>query len=175
LVGGVIVLLVVQNLLEKKARDPAVTVSAGTQTFGIDPARPSQRNAGMARRTSGELIGGKCMSKLTVSASRLIPAPARQEYDLIADYRNGHPRILPKPYFVSLDVEKGGYGTGTVITFQIQLMGRIQSFHSTIVPFTKKTSINWLPSPKNKLHSCFHADSISSQMEAETWMSNSEN
>ena len=72
------------------------------------------------------------MAKHTISASALISAPARKIYQLIADYRNGHPQILPKPYFVSLDVEEGGYGTGTVINFQMQLMGRIQSFHSKI-------------------------------------------
>ena len=48
------------------------------------------------------------MAKHTISASKLISAPVRSVYDLIADYRNGHPRILPKPYFVSLHVEEGG-------------------------------------------------------------------
>ena len=72
------------------------------------------------------------MAKHSLSASKLISSPAQRIYDLIADYRNGHPRILPKPYFVSLAVEQGGYGAGTVINFQMQLMGRIQSFHSTI-------------------------------------------
>ena len=72
------------------------------------------------------------MAKHTISTSALISAPVSKLYDLIADYRNGHPRILPKPYFVSLHVEQGGYGAGTVIHFQMQLMGRIQSFHSTI-------------------------------------------
>ena len=72
------------------------------------------------------------MATHSLSASKLISSPAQRIYDLIADYRNGHPRILPKPYFVSLQVEKGGYGAGTVINFQMQLMGRIQSFHSTI-------------------------------------------
>lgn len=72
------------------------------------------------------------MAKHAVSASKLISAPARKVYDIIADYRDGHPRILPKPYFVSLNVEQGGYGAGTVIDFQMQLMGRTQSFHSTI-------------------------------------------
>jgi hypothetical protein len=72
------------------------------------------------------------MAKHTISASALIPASARKVYDLIADYRNGHPRILPRPYFVSLHVEKGGYGAGTIINFQMKLMGRIQSFHSVI-------------------------------------------
>jgi len=72
------------------------------------------------------------MAKHSLAASKLISSPAQRIYDLIADYRHGHPRILPKPYFVSLEVEQGGYGAGTVINFQMQLLGRIQSFHSTI-------------------------------------------
>jgi len=72
------------------------------------------------------------MAKHSLSASKLIYSPAHTVYDLIADYRSGHPRILPKPYFVSLEVEQGGYGAGTMINFQMKLMGRIQSFHSTI-------------------------------------------
>ena len=72
------------------------------------------------------------MAKHSVSASKLISAPSHRVYDLIADYRSGHPRILPKPYFVSLDVEQGGYGAETIIDFQMKLMGRIQSFHSRI-------------------------------------------
>jgi uncharacterized protein YndB with AHSA1/START domain len=86
----------------------------------------------MARESLADFIGGNRMANHSVSASRLISAPVRKVYDLIADYRDGHPRILPKPYFVSLNVEQGGYGAGTVINFQMQLMGRIQSFHSTI-------------------------------------------
>ncbi|HEX2993699.1 MAG TPA: SRPBCC family protein [Anaerolineales bacterium] len=72
------------------------------------------------------------MTKHSVSVSTLIEASSKSTYDLIADYRDGHPRILPKPYFVSLDVERGGYGAGTVINFQMKLMGRLQSFHSVI-------------------------------------------
>ena len=72
------------------------------------------------------------MTKHSVSASGFIPVQPRIVYDLIADYRNGHPRILPRPYFVSLEVEQGGYGAGTIINFQMKLMGRIQSFHSKI-------------------------------------------
>jgi len=72
------------------------------------------------------------MAQQSFFASALIYAPTQTVYRVIADYRNGHPRILPKPYFVSLDVEQGGYGAGTVINFQMKLMGQIQSFHSTI-------------------------------------------
>jgi hypothetical protein len=72
------------------------------------------------------------MAKQTISVSKIIPVPAQTAYRLIADYRDGHPRILPKPYFLSLDVEKGGYGEGTVIHFQMKIMGRVLSFHSVI-------------------------------------------
>ena len=72
------------------------------------------------------------MAKHDISASKRISAPARTVYDLIADYHNGHPRILPKPYFLALNVEQGGYGAGTIIRFQMQLLGRLQSFHAEI-------------------------------------------
>lgn len=39
---------------------------------------------------------------------------------------------MPKPYFVSLQVEQGGVGAGTVINFQMQLMGRLQTFRSAV-------------------------------------------
>ena len=72
------------------------------------------------------------MAKHDVSVSALIPVSAQNVYDLIANYRNGHPRILPKPYFLALHVEQGGYGAGTVINFQMKIMGKVQSFHSII-------------------------------------------
>lgn len=72
------------------------------------------------------------MTKHSVSASAHIVASVKSTYDLIADYRDGHPHILPKPYFVSLAVEKGGYGAGTVINFQMKLMGKIQSYQAVI-------------------------------------------
>lgn len=72
------------------------------------------------------------MTQHTISASALIPAPPDQVYTIIADYRDGHPHILPKPHFVGLAVEQGGIGTGTVIRFQMRLLGRIQTFRATI-------------------------------------------
>jgi hypothetical protein len=67
-----------------------------------------------------------------VTASAVIPAPAAQVYGIIADYRNGHPRIIPRPPFGSLDVEQGGVGTGTVIRFQMRVLGRTRSFRAAI-------------------------------------------
>ena len=72
------------------------------------------------------------MAQHQVSAAALIPAAAQRVYAVIADYANWHPRILPRPHFVSLTVEKGGVGAGTVIKFQMRLMGSLRTFHSVI-------------------------------------------
>ena len=72
------------------------------------------------------------MAQHTVSATAEISAPAERIYGLIADYHDGHQRILPKPPFVSLDVEQGGVGAGTIVRFEMRLMGRTQIFRATI-------------------------------------------
>ncbi len=58
----------------------------------------------------------------------MINAPARQVYAILADYHEGHPRILPKQYFSSLEVKRGGVGAGTVIRFQMHAPGTTRTF-----------------------------------------------
>ena len=65
------------------------------------------------------------MSQLHASAERIVPAPAAAVYALLADYRDGHPRILP-PTFSDLTVLRGGTGAGTVIRFGLKFAGRRQ-------------------------------------------------
>ena len=72
------------------------------------------------------------MTTKEIKVSRSIQAAPQKVYAIIADYHNGHPRILPKPYFVALEVEEGGYGAGTVIRFQMKVMGRLQTFRAEI-------------------------------------------
>jgi hypothetical protein len=72
------------------------------------------------------------MMSPTAIATRLIHAPADRVYRIIADYRNTHPLILPKEYFLSLDVEDGGVGAGTIVNFTMRILGRTQSFRSLI-------------------------------------------
>ena len=72
------------------------------------------------------------MALHTLSASADIAAPAARAYHLIADYRAGHPRILPKPPFISLDVEAGGVGAGTVVRCKMRFLGLVQTFWSDI-------------------------------------------
>jgi hypothetical protein len=59
----------------------------------------------------------------TVEASARVDAPADVVYAIIADYRNGHPHILPRRYFDWLEVEQGGRGEGTVIRYQMRVLG----------------------------------------------------
>jgi hypothetical protein len=63
------------------------------------------------------------MSSYTVESTARVHAPAAVAYGLIADYRNGHPHILPPKYFRKLTVEAGGVGAGTRISFEMGAMG----------------------------------------------------
>jgi len=66
------------------------------------------------------------------SASALIQAPPQDLYAIIADYQHSHPQILPKPPFVSLTVEQGGMGAGTVFRAEMRVMGQLQSFRAVV-------------------------------------------
>jgi hypothetical protein len=66
-----------------------------------------------------------------VSAERTIPAPAAEVYSLLADYRGGHPRILP-PAFSDFTVLRGGVGAGTEIRFTLTVGGRAQKVESRV-------------------------------------------
>ncbi len=72
------------------------------------------------------------MDHHTITAAALIPAPAPQVYAVFADYHDAHPRILPKPPFVGLDVEHGGIGAGTIIHLHSQVLGRRQTIRGTV-------------------------------------------
>jgi hypothetical protein len=72
------------------------------------------------------------MPQHQVSASANIQGPASRVYHTLADYRHGHPRIIPRPPFVFLEVEEGGFGAGTVIRFSMRVMGRTQIFRAEI-------------------------------------------
>ena len=67
----------------------------------------------------------------TVVASADMDAPPDRVYAIIADYRNGHPHILPKQ-FRNLTVEKGGIGAGSVIRFEVRALGQTQRFKGVV-------------------------------------------
>lgn len=72
------------------------------------------------------------MKAYQASGTALINGPANRVYALIADYRNGHPHILPPAYFQNLTVEEGGVGAGTVVRFQMRAFGQTQSLRAVI-------------------------------------------
>ena len=72
------------------------------------------------------------MKPYQAQGSRIIKAPPERVYAILTDYRNAHPRILPKPYFMSLHVDKGGIGEGTLIHFQMSILGKTQNFRAAI-------------------------------------------
>jgi hypothetical protein len=67
-----------------------------------------------------------------VEASVHVAAPASRVYGILADYRDGHQRILPPRYFQGLRVESGGVGAGTTIHVDMRVLGRARSFRATV-------------------------------------------
>jgi hypothetical protein len=67
----------------------------------------------------------------TVTASADMDAPPERVYAIIADYHDGHPRILPKQ-FRNLTVEQGGIGAGTIIRFEVRTFGQTQHFRAVV-------------------------------------------
>jgi hypothetical protein len=72
------------------------------------------------------------MPRIQATASAVIDAPPHTVYAILADYRHGHPQILPKAYFGALVVEQGGTGAGTRIRFDIRLLGTTHSVRAAI-------------------------------------------
>jgi len=69
---------------------------------------------------------------IRMAATADIDAPADVVYAILADYRTGHPGILPRKYFIDYDVEKGGSGAGTRIRFSIRLLGKVRTVRAEI-------------------------------------------
>src|SRR5258708_35597264 len=72
------------------------------------------------------------MSRIQAQASAILNARAADVYATIADYKEGHPKILPKENLYDLQVEQGGYGEGTIIRFKARLAGTEQSFYQRV-------------------------------------------
>jgi hypothetical protein len=71
----------------------------------------------------------KRMQVIEVTAR--LRAAGQGVYDTIADYKRGHPRILPRQ-FSGLTVERGGVGAGTVIRFNTTFLGRTTTSRAEI-------------------------------------------
>jgi Polyketide cyclase / dehydrase and lipid transport len=80
-----------------------------------------------------------------IAASRIIDASPERLYDLLADYREGRPRILPRPQFVALKIVEGGRGQGTIFDVEMRLLGRRR----------KRRGIVSEPEPGRQLVECY--------------------
>ncbi len=72
------------------------------------------------------------MGQIKLSAAADLNARPEDVYATIADYRNGHPHIVPKETFSDLQVEQGGYGAGTVIRFKVKTLGVEQAAYQRV-------------------------------------------
>lgn len=71
--------------------------------------------------------------KTTLSAERMINAPADVIYHCIADYREHHrPGGFLPDAFSDLRIERGGVGAGTELTWVIEIGGRRRTVTATV-------------------------------------------
>jgi Polyketide cyclase / dehydrase and lipid transport len=71
------------------------------------------------------------MSRIHVEAEHVIDAPPERVYAILADYRQGHPSILPES-FKDYAVEEGGQGAGTIIHYRLEAGGRNRQYRTRI-------------------------------------------
>ena len=67
------------------------------------------------------------MGTVQAAAERSIAAPPERVYALIADYREGRPKVLPSSY-VDYRVEQGGQGAGTVVAYTLHAARRERAY-----------------------------------------------
>ena len=72
------------------------------------------------------------MSTKIFSVSKIISSPTGTVYSIIADYNDAHPKILPNPPFVSLEVVKGGVGAGTEMIVGMEMFRKVQTFRAVV-------------------------------------------
>lgn len=72
------------------------------------------------------------MGQIKVKAEAVLDARPEDVFATIADYRKGHPSILPKESLYDLQVEEGGYGAGTIMRFKSRVLGVEQSFYQRV-------------------------------------------
>jgi len=72
------------------------------------------------------------MARVHAEATATISAPQQTVYDIIANYRDSHPLILPESNFSDLQVEEGGVGEGTIIRFAVHVGGNTTRYRMRV-------------------------------------------
>ena len=86
----------------------------------------------MPSTTQTYSMNSKAHALIHMQYSQIINARAEAIYDVISDYRVGHPAVLPKPYFTSLTVEQGGKGAGTILRMTMRVFGKDFAYHQIV-------------------------------------------
>jgi hypothetical protein len=72
------------------------------------------------------------MSRIHAEATAIIDAPASEIYATLADYRDGHPHILPEKHFSAIQIEEGGIGEGTIFRVRVRALGVEQGYRMVV-------------------------------------------
>ena len=112
---------------------PAGSQSVQPQAFWLHLKSESRVAVGHSERESRgkEQMQRESRANHLVTASSSIPTQPERAYAVIANYQTGHHRILPEQ-FSGLTVERGGIGAGTIIRFDLRLLGRKQRHRAAI-------------------------------------------
>jgi uncharacterized protein YndB with AHSA1/START domain len=62
--------------------------------------------------------------QIQVDVKRTIPAPRERVYQVLADYVEGRPQILPPANYLDYMVLQGGRGAGTQVSYRLRAGGR---------------------------------------------------
>jgi hypothetical protein len=71
------------------------------------------------------------MALIHAAAERMVRGNPENVYALVADYREGRPRILP-PAFLDYVVEEGGAGVGTVVRYRLRAGRRERQYRMRV-------------------------------------------
>jgi hypothetical protein len=71
------------------------------------------------------------MSRIHAEAERVIDARPEEVYKFLANYRESRPRILP-PNFQYYNVEEGGRGAGTIVSYRLQAGNRERAYRMQV-------------------------------------------
>lgn len=71
-------------------------------------------------------------SGIRFEAAATVHARPETVWEILTDYREGHPKIIPPRAFSGFVVESGGKGSGTVIRFTFRSAGMTRQFHQIV-------------------------------------------
>lgn len=72
------------------------------------------------------------MARIHAETEAVVSASPDIVYEILADYREHHPQILPEAYFSDLQVEEGGQGAGTTFRVRTHFLGVEQGYYMTV-------------------------------------------